>query len=500
MSVGGLLRQITLWHANSSQANGPNPMHTNASAEQAVPALFRPWWTRLFCRALWGWCICFMPALFAAEPARLLVKPRAQFSAQDLASRFASHGALKVQELSGLSAQLVLLPQENVGEALRAWRADPAIEYAEPDQLARAAYVCGDNVLAGQEWHLAKIQAPQAWNVTVGRTNTVIAVLDSGIDAAHPDFANRLVPGFNFVANTADTSDDMGHGTAVAGVIIAAGKNNLGILGVANGCLLLPVKVADASGFAYYSTIAQGIHYAVDQGARIINISIAGDSPSSTLQEAIDYAWSNNAVVVAAAGNNANDLPQYPAACSQVVAVSATQTNDTLADFSSFGTFITLAAPGDNIWTTQSDPVNPYGSWRGTSFSSPIVAATAGLAASINPLLSNAQIVNLLERTADDLGPAGFDAAFGYGRVNASRAVNAAYSLCFPPRPPQFAHVTIAWDAVPGRAYRVQYSTAPSLNIWTTLSPDVVATSDKAARTDDLAAAGQRSYRVLLLP
>jgi subtilisin family serine protease len=441
-----------------------------------------------------------MPTLFAAEPARLLVKPKAQLSAQDLSVRLASQGAFKVQELSGLSARLVLLSEDDADTALNAWRKDPAIEYAERDCLARAAYVCGDAALAGQEWHLTRIQAPQAWNVTAGRTNTVIAVLDSGINAAHPDFVNRLVPGYNFVANTADTSDDLGHGTAVSGVIIAAGNNNLGILGVAKGCLLLPVKVADANGFAYYSAIAQGVHYAVDHGARIINISIAGDSPSSTLQEAIDYAWSNNVVVVAAAGNNANDQPQYPAACAEVVAVSATQTNDTLADFSSFGTFITLAAPGDNIWTTQSDPLKPYGSWRGTSFSSPIVAATAGLAASINPLLSNTQIVNLLERTADDLGPAGFDAAFGYGRVNASRAVNAAYNLCFPPQPPRFAHVTLAWDAVPGRTYRVQYSTAPSLNIWTSLSPDILATSDKASRTDDLVTAGPRSYRVLRLP
>jgi subtilisin family serine protease len=407
---------------------------------------------------------------------------------------------LKVQELAGVSARLVLLPEENVDAALSAWRTDPEIEYAERDHLAHAAYVCGNAALAGQEWHLAKIQAPQAWNVTVGRTNTLIAVLDSGINAAHPDFVNRLVPGYNFVANTADTSDDLGHGTAVSGVIIASGNNNLGILGVANGCLLMPVKVADAYGFAYYSTIAQGIHYAVDRGVRIINISIAGDSPSATLQEAIDYAWSNNVVVLAAAGNNSNDLPQYPAACAGVVAVSATRTNDALADFSSFGAFITLAAPGENIWTTQSDPGNPYGSWRGTSFSSPLVAGTAGLAASINPLLSNTQIVSLLERTADDLGPAGFDSAFGYGRVNASRAVSAAYSLCFPPRPPQFAQVTVAWDAVPGQTYRVQYSTAPGSNIWTTLPPDITATTEKATRTDALVTAGPRSYRVLLLP
>lgn len=436
-------------------------------------------------------------SVLGTEVVRVIIKSKADSS--ELPIRLESLGAVKVQPLPAMNARLVTLPAESLDTLLNACRKDPQIEYAERDELARPAYVPGDTTLLGTEWHLAKIQAPQAWDLTAGRTNTIIAVLDTGIDPTHPDLIDRLLPGYNFVANTTDTSDDLGHGTAVAGVIVASGNNALGILGVANGCLLLPVKVVDANGFAYYSTIAQGIHYAVDNGARIINISIAGDSPSATLQESIDYAWSKNAVVVAAAGNNANALPQYPAACADVIAVSATQTNDTLAAFSSYGSFIALAAPGDNIWTTQNDPANPYGSWRGTSFSSPIVAATAGLAASINPLLSNTQLVSLLERSADDLGPAGFDSNFGYGRVNASRAVNAAYRLQFPPQPPQFAHVTLSWDAIPGSSYRVQYSTAPASNIWTTLTPDIVAVGSQAAFTDDFAAPGQRAYRVLLL-
>lgn len=474
-------------------------MNTNVSASgrELLTAEFAfrrtgPVWRTLLAAG----CLLTVP-VFAVEPARVLIKSKTESS--QLLARLESYGAVKVQALQGLNVRLVNLPEENVETILNACSKDPQIEFAERDHLARAAYVPSDTALVGTEWHLAKIQAPQAWNLTAGRTNTVIAVLDSGIDPTHPDLIDRLLPGYNFVANTTDTSDDLGHGTAVAGVIVASGNNNLGILGVANGCLLLPVKVADASGFAYYSTIAQGIHYAVDSGARIINISIAGDSPSATLQEAIDYAWSNNVVVVAAAGNNSNDLPQYPAACGEVVAVSATQTNDLLADFSSFGSFIALAAPGDNIWTTQTDPVNPYGSWRGTSFSSPIVAATAGLALSINPLMSNTQIVSLLERTADDLGPAGIDPNFGYGRVNASRAVNAAYRLQFRPQAPQFAHVTISWDAIPGSSYRVQYSTAPASNIWTTLTPDVLAVGPQACFTDNLATPGQRAYRVLLL-
>src|SRR5947209_17269446 len=148
--------------------------------------------------------------------------------------------------------------------------------------------------------------------------------------------------------------------------------------------------------------------YAVHHGALIINMSIAGDSPSATLQSAVNYAWSNNVVVVAAAGNNANTLPQYPAACDHVVAVAATESDDSRAPFSSYGSFIALSAPGDNIWTTQRDLSNPYAAWRGTSFASPLVAGVAALVASANPSLSNTQIVSLLEQTADDIGVAGY--------------------------------------------------------------------------------------------
>jgi len=194
----------------------------------------------------------------------------------------------------------------------------------------------------------------------------------------------------------------------------------------AAGLAKLPVKVVDSSGFASYSTIALGIKYAVDHGARVINLSIAGDSASATLQNAINYAWNNNVVVVAAAGNNANTVLQYPAACEHVVAVSATEPDDSRAAFSSYGSYITLSAPGDGIWTTQRDLANPYGSWRGTSFASPIVAGVAALMASANSSLSNTQIVSLLKQTADDVGAAGYDTSFGYGRINAFRAVSAA--------------------------------------------------------------------------
>jgi subtilisin family serine protease len=372
------------------------------------------------------------PARFVSG--RILIKPKPGVAERSFKSTLLRHGGRQDHAIHRSNVRVVNVTEASAAGVLAALQHDPTIEFAERDYLAEAAFVPNDAyVVSGSEWHLEKIQAPQAWNITFGASNVIVAVLDSGINAAHPDLAGKVLPGYDFVWGDSNPADDFGHGTAVSGVIAAAGNNSIGVAGVAFGSKILPVKVMDASGFAAYSTMAQGIRYAVDQGARVINISIAGSSPSSTLQDAINYAWSNNVVVVAAAGNNGNSTPQYPAACEHVVAVSATDPNDALASFSSTGGHLVLAAPGDNIYTTSRDLNNPYSSWRGTSFASPIVAAVAALVASANASLDNAQIVSVLEQTADDLGTSGFDAVFGFGRVNADRAVSGA--LNFNPSP-----------------------------------------------------------------
>ena len=166
--------------------------------------------------------------------------------------------------------------------------------------------------------------------------------------------------------------------------------------------------------------------YAADHGVRIINISIGGPASSSTLQSAVNYAWGKGSVVFASAMNNATSAPYYPAACDYVIAVSATEPGNTLAGFSNYGSWISLAAPGDSIYTT--DNTGAYSSWAGTSFSSPITAAVGALALSINPKLSAQSLVNLLEQNADDIGTPGFDTSFGWGLVDAYKVAFAALS------------------------------------------------------------------------
>jgi subtilisin family serine protease len=358
---------------------------------------------------------------------QILVKPKGHVKEDEFEALLRSHGATEKSRLNEINVRVLNVPEERAEMILEALSHNPNIEFAERDYVAQASFVPNDTyVQSGDEWHLNKIQAPQAWDLARGRSNVIIAILDSGVKANHPDLAAQLLPGYNFVANNTNVADDSGHGTAVTGAAAAIGNNGQGVAGVAYGCTLLPIKVLDPTGYASYSAIASGINYAANQGARAISISISGSSSSATLQNAVNYAWGKNAVVVAAAGNNSSSSPTYPAACANVMGVSATEPDDTKATFSNYGSYIAVAAPGDIIWTTQNDSTYPYGGWYGTSLATPIVAGLAALVASANPSLSSAQIVSIIENNADDLGSPGYDTSFGWGRVNARRAVAAA--------------------------------------------------------------------------
>ena len=375
-----------------------------------------------------------------AAPNRILVRPKAGVTDAALTSVWAANAVSEHHRLPQHNVRVMNVLPAQRDAVLQLLRRNPNIEFAEPDYIARSCLTPNDPYFAsGAEWHLPKIQAPQAWNVTTGNTNIILAIVDTGVDLTHPDLAGRLLPGYNFVSNSSDPTDDNGHGTAVSGTAAATGNNGVGVAGLAWNCLILPVKVLDASGSATYSAVAQGITYAADHGARVINLSLGGSSSSSTLQSAIDYAWSKGVVIIAAAGNNGNSQPSYPGACNHVVAVSALQSNDTLPSWSSYGSYVSLSAPGVGIWTCNTNET--YASWSGTSFSSPIVAGVATLVASIKPTLSNTQIVSILKSTADDLGSAGYDIYYGYGRVNANSAVLAANGG---PPPPDTQAPTVA--------------------------------------------------------
>jgi subtilisin family serine protease len=361
----------------------------------------------------------------AAVEDQILIKMKSHMSEKAEEALFAVHGGKVVDSIPQIAVRVLKVPAANRDRVLEALRHNPNIEFAEPNTIATAGGLTNDPyVTNNQQWHLSKIQAIQAWDITPGNASTVVAIVDTGVASNHPDLVGKLLPGYNFNANNTDTSDSSGHGTAVAGTAAAQGNNGQGVAGVAWGNSILPVKISDSTSYATYANMAKALTYAVDQGARVINISFYGSTSSSTLQSAADYVWNRNGIIFACAGNTGTNSPQYPAACNTVIAVSDINSADTLSPSSTYGSFISLSAPGTNILTTNSD--GGYGGWSGTSFASPVAAGVATLVVAANPQLSNASIVNILRNNSDDLGAAGFDTSYGHGRVNAYRAVVAA--------------------------------------------------------------------------
>jgi hypothetical protein len=235
------------------------------------------------------------------------------------------------------------------------------------------------------------------------------------------------VPGFNVYSNNTDTADVCGHGTAVAGSAAARTNNGIGVAGVAGQARIMPIRIAyldtaTNSCYAYTSTIASGITWAADHGARIANVSYGPLAGSATIQSAANYMKSKGGLVFVSAGNNGVDENITPT--TSLIAVSATESSDAKASWSSYGAFVSLAAPGAGIWTTSKG--GTYGGWNGTSFASPVAAGVAALMMAAAPSLDGAQIEQALFSTAVDLGAAGRDPYFGYGRVNALAAVQAA--------------------------------------------------------------------------
>ncbi len=323
--------------------------------------------------------------------------------------------------------------------------ASPDVAWAEPDYLAQAVNTIPNDPLFTQQWGLARVQAPAAWDVVTGTLSTVIAIVDSGIDMTHPDLDgkrwinpgeipgngldddnNGLVDdayGWDFVHETNDPADDSGHGTQVAGVTAAATDNDIGMAGVCWGCRLMAVKVMQG-GIANYSDIAQGLVYAARKGAHVINLSLGGYSDSQALHAAVQAAVEQyGAVVVAGAGNDGTSAAFYPAAYPEVVAVAGTDSGDVKWAASNSGAWVDLMAPGVGITTTYMG--GDYGPGDGTSFSSAFVSGLAGLVRSQHPEWSGALVRAQMEHTADSidgLNP-GYEGKLGAGRINAGRAV-----------------------------------------------------------------------------
>jgi thermitase len=362
-------------------------------------------------------------ALGGRLPDELLVQVKAGVTESRARGILNEFGAQVSDEIPQLRVKRIKVPPQALERILESLNAHEHMSFAEPNFLAEPMSIPNDYYYNSQ-WHLPKISAPEGWDLTTGASDIPIAILDTGVDPSHPDLQAKLLPGYNFYDRNTDTSDVRGHGTAVAGAAAAISNNGSGVAGVAWKNPILPLRISAPDGYATYSAMASAITYAADHGAKVINLSYGGENYSSTLQSAVDYAWSKGAVVVASAANYSTDTPYYPAACNHVVAVSATNTSDQLTTFSNYGNWVDVAAPGVSIYTTSRG--GGYGAYSGTSFSSPVTAGLLALIFSANPSLTNQDVLDILTQNTDDLGAPGFDSTFAHGRINVSKSLKAA--------------------------------------------------------------------------
>jgi subtilisin family serine protease len=371
---------------------------------------------------------------------RLLVKFRPQTSPTQVQQVLQTHQARTESQIPQIGVHLLQLPANASEQAfLNAFRNRPEVEFAELDQIHPLAQISTPNdPLYPYQWQLSRIQAPGAWASTTGNGVT-IAIVDTGVDSTHPDLAPHIVPGRNVNDNNSDTRDVQGHGTLVAGTAAAVGNNGLGGASVAWNAWIMPIRASLPDGTAYSSTLANGIIWAADHGARVANVSYMV-STSSTIVSAGDYMRNRGGAVTVAAGNYSTFVTNSDV--SSIITVSATDSNDLLYSWSNYGNLIDVSAPGCVEATTFNGGGN--GGACGTSVAAPMAAGVAALIISRNPGLSGADVIRILKQSADDLGAAGWDTIYGAGRVNASKAVSLASSGS---TDSQLPTISITWPA-----------------------------------------------------
>ncbi|MBC7545768.1 MAG: peptidase S8 [Candidatus Sericytochromatia bacterium] len=375
-----------------------------------------------------------------AAPTQVIVKFRSAAAGRSVSEFMQAQGARTLSRTSSTRATLVTI-QGDPQLAVQRFQQSGLVDYAEPNYKVKGNFTANDPKTGGPggQYGLAVVQVDKAWNLTLGDPRVIIGVVDTGADLTHPDLIHQFVPGYNVVSKGATPpKDDNGHGTHASGAVAAEADNGIGVAGVAPRCKLMPVKALDAKGEGYTYDIAEGIYWAVDHGAKVINLSLGGRGASQALRDAVDYALSKRVNLVAAMGNGdesgvGQNWPTFPAAYPGVISVGAVDADRRVTEFSNFGSWISIVAPGQDIMSTM--PTYPvyqtttasyqqnYDAMSGTSMASPMVAGVVALMLSRYPAMTPAQVKAKIEQSARHLGDAGFNDHYGYGVVDAFKAV-----------------------------------------------------------------------------
>lgn len=318
--------------------------------------------------------------------------------------------AMKLVRLSSVALAMALA----LGATAQTAHPQSETGYITAQEVSRTT--TGD--AAQERWDLSRIMAYQTWAITAGKPGVLVAILDTGIDTTNPGLAGKVIASVNFTGSP--TAEDLnGHGTTIAS-IIAAGINETSVsAGLAYQSSLLSVKVAEDDGSCKAAAVAQGIVWAADNGAQVINVSLAIGKPSPALEEAVSYAWSKGSLIIAAAGNNFASTPMYPAAYPNVISVAATDKGDAVARWSNHGEWITIGAPGVDIYSVL--PGRKYAYQSGTSFAAALVSGEAALLFSVAADTNgngraNDEVLQVIKGTVDVTSA-------GLGRINALKAV-----------------------------------------------------------------------------
>ncbi|MBN2391421.1 MAG: peptidase S8 [Anaerolineae bacterium] len=441
------------------------------------------------------------PAAFA--PGELLVRFEDKAASHITQLTLEKYAMSPIRSLYNSNVQLVRVPEGRELEIAAALNADPGVIYAEPNYVYHAFDLIPNDAYYSNQWAHSIIQSPGAWGITTGSSDVIIAIIDSGVDKSHPDLASKLVAGYDFVGDDDDPTDKHGHGTHVSGIAAAITNNGIGVAGMAWSAQIMPVRVLDDTGSGSNADITDGITWAYQNGADILNLSLGGIYYSQTMQDAVNAAHAAGSLVIAAMGNcriscTINDVQytnptQYPAAYNNVIAVAATDIGESYTYYSQYGSHCDIAAPGGEIFTTvrtggiystmptyavymtiYKGYLQNYDYLQGTSQATPHVSGLAALIWSMAPTLTNNEVQNLIEQTADDLGAVGKDQDYGWGRINAYTAL----LNLVPPDPPALAAIdnidgdhtyTVTWSTVPDAAsYLLQESNTESFSSPTT--------------------------------
>ncbi|MBU0573147.1 MAG: S8 family serine peptidase, partial [Candidatus Margulisbacteria bacterium] len=369
----------------------------------------------------------FKPGITIDSPSKLPDVVKAKELFKGISTGITAKGA----QLPDLSNTYLLYLEEgaNIPAAVQSFSSDPGVIYAEPNYRVKALTTTPNDPHYSSQWFFEKIGAPSAWDVTTGSASVYAAVLDTGIDYRHVDLAAKIILGHDWANNDNDPMDDNGHGTHIAGIIGAVTDNSIGVAGVSWQSQIMAIKVLDSSGSGFISDVALGIREAADYPVNVINMSFGDYSNTSTLKNAVDYAYAKGCLMAAAAGNENTDDPIYPAAYDNVLAVAATDQDDRRSVWSgsysasNYGAWVNIAAPGSSIYSTwRSDT---YRNDNGTSMATPVVVGSICLLLSSNPALSQSDIKTRILDTADNidtLNP-GYEGLLGSGRLNLFKAL-----------------------------------------------------------------------------